>query len=107
MGLRQSIRTDSTPLVPHLSALKNQKLSPAKDRHNEPLSPAATAIKDIEHRGYHQTHDIIKKLNTSFITPFDREGIYALAVIAWVLTIPAAAIVAFASYLLLSPFLGK
>ena len=27
--------------------------------------------------------------------------------IAWVLTIPASAIVAFASYLLLSPFLGK
>jgi PiT family inorganic phosphate transporter len=28
-------------------------------------------------------------------------------VIAWVLTIPASAIVAYASYLLLSPFLGK
>jgi len=43
--------------------------------------PAASqkAIKDIEHRGDHQTHDIIKKLNTSFITPFDREDIYALA----------------------------
>ena len=36
-------------------------------------------IKDIEHRGDSQTHDIIKKLNKSFITPFDREDIYALS----------------------------
>jgi hypothetical protein len=36
-------------------------------------------IKDVEHRGDQQTHDIIKKLNKSFITPFDREDIYALA----------------------------
>ena len=36
-------------------------------------------IKEIEHRGDQQTHDIIKKLNKSFITPFDREDIYALA----------------------------
>ncbi|MDR1057468.1 MAG: DUF47 family protein [Coxiellaceae bacterium] len=36
-------------------------------------------IKEIEHQGDIQTHDIIKKLNKSFITPFDREDIYALA----------------------------
>jgi len=36
-------------------------------------------IKDVEHRGDHQTHEIIKKLNKSFITPFDREDIYALS----------------------------
>ncbi len=36
-------------------------------------------IKDIEHKGDSQTHDIIKKLNKSFITPFDREDIYALS----------------------------
>jgi predicted phosphate transport protein (TIGR00153 family) len=36
-------------------------------------------IKDIEHKGDNQTHDIIKKLNKSFITPFDREDIYALS----------------------------
>lgn len=36
-------------------------------------------IKDIEHKGDVQTHEIIKKLNKSFITPFDREDIYALA----------------------------
>lgn len=36
-------------------------------------------IKEIEHNCDIQTHDIIKKLNKSFITPFDREDIYALA----------------------------
>jgi len=36
-------------------------------------------IKEIEHRGDGQTHDIIRMLNKSFITPFDPEDIYALA----------------------------
>jgi predicted phosphate transport protein (TIGR00153 family) len=36
-------------------------------------------IKDIEHKCDQMTHDIIKKLNKSFITPFDREDIYALS----------------------------
>jgi len=36
-------------------------------------------IKEVEHKGDSQTHEIIKKLNQSFITPFDREDIYALA----------------------------
>ena len=36
-------------------------------------------IKDVEHKGDSQTHEIIKKLNKSFVTPFDREDIYALS----------------------------
>lgn len=36
-------------------------------------------IKDVEHKGDSKTHEIIKKLNQSFITPFDREDIYSLA----------------------------
>ncbi len=36
-------------------------------------------IKDVEHKGDQLTHDIIKKLNKSFVTPFDREDIYALS----------------------------
>lgn len=36
-------------------------------------------IKDTEHRGDLQTHEIFRKLNKSFITPFDREDIYSLA----------------------------
>ncbi|WP_298269770.1 DUF47 family protein [Geobacter sp.] len=36
-------------------------------------------IKEVEHKGDAITHDIIQKLNKSFITPFDREDIYSLA----------------------------
>ena len=36
-------------------------------------------IKDIEHKGDSITHEIIQTLNKTFITPLDREDIYALA----------------------------
>jgi uncharacterized protein len=36
-------------------------------------------IKQVEHIGDILTHDIVKKLNKSFVTPFDREDIYACA----------------------------
>jgi predicted phosphate transport protein (TIGR00153 family) len=36
-------------------------------------------IKQVEHNGDILTHDIVRKLNKSFITPFDREDIYALS----------------------------
>ncbi|MCA1927750.1 MAG: DUF47 domain-containing protein [Calditerrivibrio sp.] len=36
-------------------------------------------IKDIEHKGDNKTHEIIQKLNKTFITPIDREDIYDLA----------------------------
>ena len=36
-------------------------------------------IKDAEHKGDSLTHGIIKMLNRSFITPFDREDIYSLS----------------------------
>src|SRR5258706_2884010 len=39
----------------------------------------AHAIKEIEHQGDQVTHEIIKKLNTTFITPIDREDIHELA----------------------------
>jgi uncharacterized protein len=39
----------------------------------------AHAIKEVEHEGDVITHDIVKRLNTTFITPIDREDIYALA----------------------------
>jgi predicted phosphate transport protein (TIGR00153 family) len=37
------------------------------------------AIKAIEHKGDEITHAILKKLNQTFITPFDREDIHRLA----------------------------
>jgi predicted phosphate transport protein (TIGR00153 family) len=36
-------------------------------------------IKEVEHEGDHVTHEIVKRLNTTFITPIDREDIHALA----------------------------
>src|SRR5687767_1639693 len=44
------------------------------------LNSFKTRIKDIEHGCDQLTHQITNKLNTSFITPFDREDIYTLAV---------------------------
>jgi uncharacterized protein len=35
-------------------------------------------IKEIEHRGDDMTHEILTKLNQTFITPFDREDIHRL-----------------------------
>jgi predicted phosphate transport protein (TIGR00153 family) len=39
----------------------------------------AHAIKEVEHRGDQLTHEIVKRLNTTFITPIDREDIHDLA----------------------------
>jgi predicted phosphate transport protein (TIGR00153 family) len=36
-------------------------------------------IVDAEQEGDRITHDIVKRLNTTFVTPIDREDIYALA----------------------------
>jgi predicted phosphate transport protein (TIGR00153 family) len=39
----------------------------------------AAQLKDLEHAGDQSTHEIMSALNTSFITPFDREDIAMLA----------------------------
>ena len=39
----------------------------------------AHAIKEVEHQGDQVTHEIVRRLNTTFITPIDREDIYDLA----------------------------
>ena len=36
-------------------------------------------ILDAEHKGDQITHDIVRRLNSTFVTPIDREDIYALA----------------------------
>jgi len=36
-------------------------------------------LRDLEHKGDTVTHRILRQLNTSFVTPFDREDIYRLA----------------------------
>ena len=50
------------------------------DTPNADLDSFRRRIKDIEHGCDELTHQITNKLNKSFITPFDREDIYTLAV---------------------------
>src|SRR5262249_11498667 len=39
----------------------------------------SAAIKELEHAGDVLTHELVRKINTTFVTPFDREDVYALA----------------------------
>jgi predicted phosphate transport protein (TIGR00153 family) len=45
----------------------------------EDVEAKAQRVKDREHEGDEITHAIIKRLNTTFVTPMDREDIYELA----------------------------
>lgn len=56
-------------------ALLLQKLFSDFERHGE----YADRIKEIEHTCDEITHDIVVRLNQTFITPIDREDIHALA----------------------------
>ncbi len=47
---------------------------------SESFEAHAKSIKDIEHECDELTHNVVTKLNKSFITPFDREDIFALSV---------------------------
>jgi len=38
----------------------------------------ARRMRDAEHAADETTHEIVKKVNSTFVTPFDREDIYAL-----------------------------
>jgi len=39
----------------------------------------AQRMRDAEHHADETTHEIIRRVNSTFVTPFDREDIYALA----------------------------
>lgn len=39
----------------------------------------ARRMRDAEHQGDETTHAIVRRVNTTFVTPFDREDIYRLA----------------------------
>lgn len=43
------------------------------------IEQKAQKIKDVEHQGDLLTHEIVEKLNRTFVTPIDREDIHALA----------------------------
>jgi hypothetical protein len=39
----------------------------------------AKQLRDLEHVGDDRTHEILREVNSTFVTPFDREDIYRLA----------------------------
>jgi uncharacterized protein len=42
-------------------------------------SATAKRMRDAEHQADETTHDIVRRVNKTFVTPFDREDIYRLA----------------------------
>lgn len=66
-------REDAANLMEALEAL-NALLNSEGD-----FSLHAKRLRDLEHQGDEITHRIIRELNATFVTPFDREDIYALA----------------------------
>jgi uncharacterized protein len=56
------------------SVLLEQMLSPEK-----PVWDKADEIKEVEHKCDFLTHEIIQRLNRTFVTPLDREDIHTLA----------------------------
>jgi uncharacterized protein len=56
------------------AALLAEMLGDGNDREG-----IAQRMRDAEHACDETTHDIIRRVNTTFVTPFDREDIYSLA----------------------------
>lgn len=46
---------------------------------DKPIAAKAQEIKEIEHKCDFLTHEIIQRLNKTFVTPIDREDIHSLA----------------------------
>jgi uncharacterized protein len=64
-------------LAKHLvagAALLAEMLGEGNDR-----EVIAKRMRDAEHAADETTHEIVRRVNTTFVTPFDREDIYALA----------------------------
>jgi predicted phosphate transport protein (TIGR00153 family) len=56
------------------AALLAEMLAEGSDR-----EAVAQKMRDAEHAADETTHEIISRVNSTFVTPFDREDIYALA----------------------------
>jgi predicted phosphate transport protein (TIGR00153 family) len=67
------LTTSATGLVDG-AALLAEMLADGNDRPG-----IATRMRDAEHHADETTHEIIRRVNSTFVTPFDREDIYALA----------------------------
>jgi predicted phosphate transport protein (TIGR00153 family) len=67
------LTTSATHLVDG-AALLAEMLGDGNDRQG-----IAARMRDAEHHADETTHEIIRRVNSTFVTPFDREDIYALA----------------------------
>jgi uncharacterized protein len=65
----------ATNVVTGVGHLRRLVAAPAAER-----PEIAEAMRAVEHTGDDLTHAIIERLDKSFVTPFDREDIYRLAV---------------------------
>jgi uncharacterized protein len=61
------------------NALEAARKAEVRFREYPNSSVSQADIKAIEHEGDQITHDLIQLLNTQYVTPFDREDIFALA----------------------------
>jgi predicted phosphate transport protein (TIGR00153 family) len=66
--------TSARHLVTGSQILTEVMGAPREDR-----EALAQKMRDAEHAADESTHEIMRRVNSSFITPFDREDIYALA----------------------------
>jgi predicted phosphate transport protein (TIGR00153 family) len=60
--------------IRHGAELLDQMMAPDK-----PIWDKVDEIKEVEHKCDFLTHEIIQRLNRTFVTPLDREDIHALA----------------------------
>lgn len=66
--------TEAANHLVHGAALLAEMLGDGSDR-----AGIADQMRDAEHAADETTHAIIRRVNSTFVTPFDREDIYALA----------------------------
>ncbi len=61
------------------NAVETARLAEKRFREFPDTDVTQERVKDLEHEGDAVTRDIVTLLNTQYVTPFDREDIYALA----------------------------
>jgi uncharacterized protein Yka (UPF0111/DUF47 family) len=61
------------------TALEAARLVERRFREYPNSSVSQADVKDVEHKGDALTRDLIRLLNTQYVTPFDRDDIYQLA----------------------------
>ena len=69
-----TLLTSSASQLVNGAALLAEMLGDGNDRES-----IAARMREAEHNADETTHEIVRRVNSTFVTPFDREDIYALA----------------------------